>query len=252
MPIRVPKFNFSAGGFVRQEYCIEELPVTLQVGLVGADGWIIASDTREILDADGMELSSSTQKLYNNDAFALSFSGDEWSRRMRDEIIQELANASIDSQRAVVSKSRPEVWKQIPISARFRTTRRLLFGSANDLTHLYEISVAEQTSTNRKQDFVTAGHLGNPAQFFIQHYYIEKAGQRGGIKNTVDRLKLLAAHTIVQAARHNNRVDGLEMVVCRTNGNRAVCERVPESEITNLIIESDNIDQQLVKLFGVL
>jgi 20S proteasome alpha/beta subunit len=238
----------SAGVAVWQDY--EELPVTLQVGLIGSDGWLIASDTRESRDTGGMQLSSNTGKIHDNDTFVLSFSGDEWSRRMRDEIVHELTNVSgINDQRAIVGKSRVGIWNQIPESARFRTARTLLFGSKDDPGHLYEVSLGAKNELTQKWNFVTAGDLRNPAQFFIQHYYIKRAKT----KNPVDQLKLLAAHTIIQAGRHNERVEGLEMVVCRaTADDHIYCERVPDSEIERLTAESKAIDEQLVKLFEIL
>src|SRR5271163_4233158 len=61
-------------------YCTyqEEVPVTLQVGMIGKDGWVLASD-RVRIDTEGIRVRSHIQKIFmlESEGLSYSFYGDD-------------------------------------------------------------------------------------------------------------------------------------------------------------------------------
>jgi 20S proteasome alpha/beta subunit len=224
---------------------VEELPVTFQVGLIGSDGWVLASDTLETLDTGAQILASATDKLYEDDKVVVAFSGDDWSRKARDRVIEKIRDSS-EAPRKVLTDIGNAVWQEIPEQVKPRARRTLIVAFTDNPKRFYFLELGKGMLLE-KRDFVTAGDDQNPAHFFIQRYYVRGAAT----ENTIDQLKLLAAHTIRQASRHNSRVQGLDMIVCRVKDDTSQCERVSDSEIKRLSAESEAIDQQLINLLGV-
>ena len=67
----------------------EEVPATLQVGMIGKDGWVLASD-RVRADTDGIRVRSHTQKIIVLDSLGLSYSfyGDDCAIIAGDQLIE--------------------------------------------------------------------------------------------------------------------------------------------------------------------
>jgi hypothetical protein len=222
--------------------CDEELPVTLQVGLIASDGWVLASDRFETFETGKMRLGSGVNKLRFDETsgVACCCSGDEWAREARDRLFLIIADKGPGFPGKILTEIGDKIWTEIPEKERPRADRKLIFGNIHDPKHFYLAHIREHTKVTQKPDFVTAGDDQNPAHFFIQHYYVKGAGTT----NTVDQLKLLAAHTILMAARHNHRVQGLEMIVCRDS-------RYEDVDIEKIIQDSEALEQSLTKQFGV-
>jgi len=232
-------------GSLRGYYQEEELPVTLQVALIASDGWVLASDTLETFDAGTIELASSVEKLHLDAdiGVACSVSGDKWAFVARDRFLTKVASVRGNLRIGVLNEIATEIWQEIPVAERNRTERKLIVIFRDDPKHLYVLPILDGVCAIQKRDFATAGHDRNPAHFFIQRYYIRGATTR----NTVDQLKLLAAHTILAAAKHHTSIQGLSMIVCRDG----CCEPLSDDQIEELRLQSEAVDKELISRFGV-
>jgi hypothetical protein len=214
----------------------EEIPMTIQVGMIGSDGIVLASDTRWVQQG-GIRHSFEAPKIRINHARGLAVS---CARNM--ETSTEIANlilagsddapapdcSYIDEIASTVLKTSGDRWDAqcLIVSLRpqlrlFRLQTRVAKGSIPPIM-CHEIS-------NR----AVVGDDQNPAVFWSERYY-ERRSMRS--------LILLAAHLVVTARNFNSAmIAGLEIVLCDSTGIR----RIDQDSIRRLELQVDEIDKQL-------
>jgi hypothetical protein len=230
----------------------EEIPMTMQVGMVGTDGVLIASDTKWADNQAKVRSSTDSGKLRVlrvEPNMVVSCAGSmATAHRLADEIV------------AVTKKD--EDWLS---SADFRINKRIgkkvLKGVEDGRQHaqclvavtrpsikLYRWEIARVCGewSPCGQEVLTkqyAGDTANPAVFWAERYYPRKP------KQPISELVPLAAHLICTAHTLNTAgIDGLEIVLCDKDGIRFV----PEDSIRMLEEESVARDQRIrEELFSV-
>ena len=206
----------------------EEPDMTLQVALIGTDGFVIASDTKAVSGGGiaapfskkhRLRMFSETTKIIHNDADTLvcAFSGNqtirEIARRLRDAVGED-AGQDLAAQ------------LQNKIDAAFAACSDTVRNNANGLIiviipnaengmpKMWEISFHGQPLVEPTHICSIGGDRSNSAIMWAQQYQIE------GLKRSVDELKLLAAHTVVEGHFLNaTEVDGLDVFVAK-NGEK--------------------------------
>jgi len=133
-------------------YCTyqEEVPVTLQVGMIGKDGWVLASD-RVRIDTEGIRVRSHIQKIFmlESEGLSYSFYGDDLAIITGDRLqensdkLNELANETRFAPMAMgTGKQLVAVDKQFDAErAQRRVSRYLLISRSADLFEKFTKSI---------------------------------------------------------------------------------------------------------------
>jgi 20S proteasome alpha/beta subunit len=221
----------------------DQPPMTMQIGMVGTDGVILAGDTRctrwPLIGGVGARHSYSASKivLSEDGRIAVSVARDMAAgNRISEAIISSLANEEPQN----------------------RERRLVEIGGTEARGHDVEciVALAEPDPklyflqcTNSGQDvigprigsFVHAGDTVNAATFWAMRYYKPLP---------VNQLARLAAHLVIVAGELNSAtINGLEIVICGESGIR----RLPEDEIRNLETDARRWDKEIGQLiFGKL
>ena len=201
----------------------EELNMTLQVGLVGHDGFVIASDTKAVTGGDStaggpstMRRTGATRKILVSDSGNLvcAFSGNQTIPL----VARQLLGLLNDHLGADVEKCLLEKTEQIldAIGAGRLGLSGVLILAVPGIPKLWEITFAYQmgqTFLNTVSNRATGGDRGNPAVFFLERY------QDGTTNRSVKELTVLAAHTVLEGHVLNpTTVDGLDVLVSENGG----------------------------------
>jgi hypothetical protein len=187
--------------------------MTYQVGLVGADGFVLASD-QMLKQFEGTELHRGLiSKFLSAPGVTCCWSGDsvaehaanavhrlDWAAipREKEEIRRALIEAGDGEYRRMAKLAGPL----------FVIPRKVLVAAHNETLWLLE--VGERSIANQRLDRVIAGDTENTARHFIKQY------AEGCYLRPVDDLIFLAGYTILAAADENPcGVGGLEIAVFR-------------------------------------
>jgi len=214
--------------------------MTLQVGLVGTDGVVLASDTkwsersrREIRHTfDRSKITVNFEQRIAVSAARNMESSMRAARKIADEIkteewtspelrIQEIAEQAMNS-----------------LAYNVRDVNCLIVSPQLRLYQLettIDLGVSEQRIPicAEHTDRACAGDDLNNALFFGERYYK---------RQSTSELVPLAAHLIITASKLSpDRIDGLEIVVCSKNG----FSYLPEASIRELNSMSDRLDAYL-------
>jgi hypothetical protein len=205
----------------------EEIPMTMQVGMVGTNGVLIASDTKWVAQmspsrnpwhstkfkvnykcgvAIACAQSMETAFPFADEIIALSLENDNWRASPDFTIIQRLADKVLHStekgrERAqcLVAFTRPKVELCLFQIAKVN-------GEWGPVFH----SITEGS--------VYAGDEGNQAKFLADRYYRHRM-------LPIENLIPLAAHLVLAAGELNSAmVDGLEIVLCDASGIRRLAD----------------------------
>jgi hypothetical protein len=214
--------------------------MTFQVAMIASDGWILASDTRAsdpgpVPTGDSqveVPTTSTTSKIvYRPDTKIIyAFSGGELSR-IAGIMLEDEAHTGINqSQRSdtltrvsvTVNQKRPEL----------RRGGRLIVIFSDPQPEMFTIDLGRIAVS--RQD-VAYSAVGSLAMFFVQRYRERR---------TVDDLKFLAAHTVLQGHFFNQSVvEGLELWW----GKRGMVDQASGAEIDALRKRSEKLDARLRK-----
>lgn len=216
----------------------EEIPMTFQVGLIGIDGFVLASDTQlsQVGGEQQFRFSSTTTKIsFNSEkGMAWCITGDrsvvlaehKFSGLLRN------ANGDFDEIPDLLRKASKEAWRESFNGAsvtrdRIGYQRRLTVVKSDGKKHLgWMLDMFETPDCQSFRDKTISGDAANLASFFVECFY-----SYGSPHRSVEQLKSLAATTIVFGGRLNpTGVAGLEMVVC-SDGKLT---KVDEAELVDL------------------
>jgi hypothetical protein len=226
----------------------EEIPMTMQVGMVGTDGILIAGDTQWTENQTAYRYSTNSTKFVIDEDLGIAISravSMETAAKMADEIlslyrqdqdwmshdlfsISKLGTRVLDSvvsgreaAHCFVATTRP-----VPKLHLFKSVQ---LSEPNGKTHWGIVCNEVLTRT-------FAGDTHNSAVFWSERYYPRLS------KVPIRNLVRLAAHTIVTARLlHNGGISGLEMILCDTSG----IHRLPDQSIVELELQSIERDRAI-------
>jgi hypothetical protein len=218
----------------------EDIPMTFQVGLVGTDGVLIASDMRA--SGSGRYRTSETvSKLnWNSDSgIACAVTGDKSSVHAALEICSSAIpeNATVpdvydELQRAVTSsweKYRATMPEKMRIDNPRADSRLIIATPKRSHGHLWQIDADRQwSSTGPCRDKAFQGDVENAAVYFLERFY------RTPRLLPVRDLALFAAHIVLEAGALNpTGVGGLEMLTWQFGeAEPRICTETDIAELT--------------------
>jgi hypothetical protein len=211
--------------------------MTLQLGLVGRDGIVLASDLKTLF-FDEVMTGGLTSKILTDakNGILLAFSGYEISQKVARAILADPNILDTDDPRHSIEELATQVYHEpFPDHATPpRTDSEILIVSLRNLNHLYSLEMkSTRCLLNVRKDKAVAGHQTNTAVFFTERYYT---------RGSVFELAFLAAHTILEASKLNPcGIEGVEIFVCTREGFKSLSD----SEIAVLKKESDKLDRCL-------
>lgn len=221
-----------------QEFCVlsesEELPMTMQVGMVGTDGLVLAGDTRQYVERSGRTWSS-----YNSSKIRLDATGRmaiacarnmEVSLRIAEKIFAELPVVNVEDRAVRIQNI------GMGIAAGFDAECIVAF--ADPVPSLYAF-LCDKIGNGRcdELDRILTGDAGNPACFWAERYYTRFLG--------VSQLTRLAAQIVVAAGTMNSgSIQGLEVVTLEAAGFR----RWSKEENYALEFAADGLGKQIGEL----
>jgi hypothetical protein len=230
----------SKGPFRGHCHAPEEVPMTLQVALVGTDGIVLGSDRQKNFlppDAGAVTTSSLVSKIFRNDSRGVmaSWSGANPAIEVAKRVVAFPDNeirspkALEDLAKEVFEDESTKLGMEYPAS-------EVLLVTKSDVTKIYQLIVQKQPACWPVLDKVIAGNSANVAVYFVQRFYR---------KLPMVELLPLVAHTILEGGRTNpGGIQGLEIVCCSEAG----LEPVPDDKITELTDLSDRVESEIRRL----
>jgi 20S proteasome alpha/beta subunit len=203
----------------------EESPMTMQIGIVGSDCVVLASDL-QWFDETGTRVTYNSSKIVfdSTKGIAVGCSGSSISRIVQNRIVEDLAPNDFEFPYQPIKR----IVQSVLTKVSYRDTQWLIVLDTKPRARLFSL----QTQGSRPDlfDFIEvsnktyAGDAKNPAVFFSEAYY-----DRG----PVEQLEMLAAHVILTAPRLNNAgIGGLEILVCDKSGFRMLSpDKIQELEM---------------------
>jgi len=221
--------------------------MTFQVGIVGSDGVLLASDRSHLSFAPGQgsaRTSYSASKIHTEGCIAYCTSGGEYSAFAAKRIIHYLStDRGVEQMRKALEDAG---WEALQLCLKslgqevmeFRRHGSVLAvnisSSPVSLWHMDVAFVGREAI--QIEDCKYGGDMGNAAVFFTERY------RSGKTLVPIKNLRLMAAHTILMASKLNpTAVSGLEILECRADG----FERVSDNEIAKLMSMSERLDTEI-------
>lgn len=229
------------------DFLDEEVPMTLQIGLVGKDGIVLASD-KCMNELSRVRRSSLTSKIRHmeNHGVAYAFAGDDCAVLVGQELEKWIlrGNELRNDTKATLERVGNAVFRQEKrrIGARgtwTETDRRLTVVLYANPLELWQLSIRKNSIARRYENKVIAGDEKNSAVFFSEQYYDSS--------KTVAELLLLATHVMSMGhERNKDAVQGLEIFVVRhTPDGFTEVGLVPENELEVLSNTSKALDTMI-------
>lgn len=237
----------------------EEIPMTLQIGLLGSDGVVLASDTlvvktlsedEDLQPVDPIHVHQHEDKVVLNatQKVALAWAGNKPSR--------EFIHSILDAFEIAWGKDYPDLsdlckaaWQQEEGSRQSVLIDCTLIVAKSGERGLYKATFSRgrmdilQKRENLMLSGVVAGHEANSACFITQRYLPKDE------LAPIRVLVRLAAHYIRMGAKINpHGIGGLSIHVCRGSG---LFERLPETRISRLGRESKYLDELASNFFSM-
>jgi hypothetical protein len=229
----------------------EELPMTMQVGMVGTDGVLIASDTKWHVDprvprdkfwiGGRYSFNSPKIKLDRGRGIAVSQALNmETAGIVADRILADLKEEEFGDPVAFIEAIGEQVLETAEIG---RREAGCLIALCKPQPQLF-LFVFAATGEGRKgaicrkmESFAITGDNVNPAIFWAEAYYR---------KRPIKSLIPLAAHLIVSAETLNSgSISGLEIVFCDQSG----FHRLSDESLSELSLKAHEWDKQIAGLF---
>lgn len=195
----------------------EQIPMTLQVALVGTDGLVIATDKKANFADDPIRTSSTTGKIvWNSETGILCAASGDWlaPHIARDIVRMNIPEtACVDDIFGTLQTLTEELWERhVPKKRDGRPERDpnvcFLIAMMKPPYHLWRIAHPKRTSgTSPYIDKIHAGDDRNAAKYLTERFY------RHPNLLPVRNLVFLAAHVILEGAKLNPvGVGGLDIV----------------------------------------
>jgi 20S proteasome alpha/beta subunit len=222
----------------------EDIPMTFQVGMVGTDGVLLASDTR-MLRQEGCRTSSEIRKIcqLEHPAMACCAAGDDHTMHIRDQFLSLRRKDRSTPTNELLAQGANERWKFLygdRSGQPFQHSKGsiLVAEYSRNIPELWMLEFGESHFVAFVGDKILSGDAISPAAFFIERYYRSTA--------KISELLPLAAHAILMAARLNpTGVGGLEIVV----GRDGQFQKLDEDEIAPFRTFSETLDTDIRNRF---
>ncbi len=201
--------------------------MTLGLGLLGIDGWVLASDTlasqtvpvtREELrhSITAASFSTDTRKIIWNPAakFIFACSGNHLSRLAGEEICNRRLRGQLPTVDSIsLATTANHIWQLYhqPQQGIETDIPTVLLISVEPPIAMWTIYVRSRSEANEQTSKQLIGDINNGAKLFLLLYYS---------KRPIKSLNLLAVHTILMAHRcAPGVIDGLEIWTGDNSGN---------------------------------
>jgi hypothetical protein len=210
----------------------EEIPMTMQVGMVGTDGILIASD--KVWTLSGIRGSHTATKFrYSVErGVGVACSESDISLNVAAKIVAELDAGHFEHPCREVERMAGDVMcgfdrSHLKIRGILPPQSQCLIAIAKPFG-LFSLKVGpEGQKCQYIEDKTRVGDTQNSAVFFMEEYYALRP---------IKHLRLLAAHIVFEASRRNpTGIGGLEILECDSSGLRML----PPDEINRLKKRSD-------------
>ena len=229
--------------------------MTFQIGLVGKDGVLLASDTLHTQVAPTRSTFNSPKISHDTRTqITHCWSGDELGQLFSDVMRNRLPTAeeratehafsdylrlradnAIEVANAIRRADQPTSLRSSSVMLAVPTP---VNGTTMSLWRLDLSSDGRCPCPHNVIDKTCCGDESSPALLFTERYFPQD--ERVPIRDLVS----LAAHTVFMASRFNNWVAGLQIVLCRPPGN---IENISGDEIARLLARSSSLDQEIGK-----
>jgi hypothetical protein len=215
---------------------VEELPMTLQVGMLGENGIVLASDTKIYSEAAGRTITSGVSKIKigRNGKMAVSCARDmNGAYHVADALISELSESIWEFPEGSICDIAVAALK----SGRFRGVECLIALSKSPYPSIHFFSSGESEGGEFHNAYcapVTAyafcGHASNSAVFWADRFFRAKPPRY----RSIEELMPLAAQIIFDGGElSSGAIGGLELVLCDSAGIH------PLSRDQNIKFEAD-------------
>jgi len=226
----------------------EEFDMTLQVALVGKDGFVLASDRKT--SSGGLVPGGKPHIRRTGDARKILISksgtvscaiyGNQMMSSFAGRLLNSLdGHADWNTEDRLLDES-DKIFRQYDTSLFASGVGLILvFTEAKtDTSRLWDIQFWGMPTINQPSpNHAIAGDRSNEAVYLIERYYAD------GQERLVEELKVLAAHTIFEGGALNpSVVGGLDILICR-DGERP--KFLEEAELQSLRDRSDSLHQML-------
>lgn len=203
--------------------------MTFQVGLLGHDGLVIASDRRAVAEGNSttdsrwVRQTSEVRKiLLRPDTldFVCVYSINEVAADMAARLVEDRFLSGFKSNQDVIQRLRTKCEEIIQSYApQYRpigpTLMVALPTAATHITRLWRIAFFPSPIVRENSPRIYGGDAGNSAIYFAERFQ-DQGNER---KRSVEELKAIAAHIVLEGYQLNRTyVGGLDLLVCK-DGN---------------------------------
>ncbi len=228
----------------------EEIPVTFQLGIIGEDGVLLASDTLcTAITPYRSRYNSPKIQLEEEKHVAYCWAGDALGKLLEQEISSGLDNLKYTEAKTFLQRAaHAAISKASAIRATdpgrqfYSCTLLITAPTHSGRMALWKVQASApplggpQVTFEEILDRSLAGDQSTSAVFFTERYF--PRNQTLPIRNLIP----LAAHTVLLAGKLNPvGIGGLEMALCRPSG----VERVTEAELEQIILSSESLDRDI-------
>lgn len=232
--------------------------MTLHVGMLGRDGWVLASDTQlfeenYLEDAEtqvvhAVSYLSPTVKIVNrwdDLGLAYAFSGDNLTKFVGERLEAAFEKSPVEPKtlERTLGRIGDGFRNQVRNYSGRSILRRLTIMFARTPEVFWTLDISPTLSVLKHTGHAAGGQVANPAVFFPRQYCFN----RDGTRRSVAELEFLAAHTILTASRlHPSLVNGLDVLTKRGDGAAPVL--LNETEVQRLILRSQRLNEMMQDL----
>ncbi len=229
----------------------EDQEVTLQVAMIGSDGWVLASDRVRV--SPGPRLRSSVNKivLHEEAGLAYSFFGDDVAAMVGDQLSLEFPKLDVGIEKrsdfrswlfSLGNREWAKMKDAYPSLLAGSDNRGLLVFVRNSPERFWLFGIGERSLVMEQQTTKNVvGDAPNTARFFPDYYYSNRV--------TVAQLTYLAVHTINIGALMNPTGIGLGIDVLTYHAKTGKFDWVEPEKIDALRKRSDKLTQKIRREF---
>lgn len=228
----------------------KEFNMTLQVALIGKDGFVIASDRKTVNEAGWRRTAETVKIILSSDAdIVCAFSGNHVVSSVAKHVIASLNSYGdrddVESLLLDAVQTKFESYDGALRDSLAKAGRAMIVAAYNQKSgraQLWEvIFTTGQPFVNSFLDKAIGGDSINAALFIIERYY-------GGTETSVEDLKILAVHAILEGHKLNpSMVSGLDVVVFEHDKKPRL---LTEGELDSLREHSIRIDNTIGTLLS--
>jgi hypothetical protein len=208
--------------------------MTLQFGLVGTDGIVLASDRRLTDQGHKTRTSSDDCKFRLNERRTIATA---WALKDTGLIVERAIRAQMVDDCHDPKQTLEDIAEKIWDNVNAKNSAQLLVVLQKPRLRLFSIRLNDFVVVHECMSKITTGDEQNPAVYFVERYYQ---------KRPVKELAVLAAQAVLMAPGLNSGSvgDGLDILLCQQEGFL----RMSEGSNAALVSQVKSLDNQLEQL----